>query len=1126
LLAYLCLIKQPVARDRLLDLLWPAFAPDDARNNLRRELSLLRSALPDVLLADRHTVALDLSDGRVLVDVRAFEEEWRQAQEHGHPDGELCASCATALESAVARYSGDFLQGFSLPDSPAFDEWQFHQAERLRALLGRALEQLAAWYGERGEHERALAHGRRWAPIDPLDEAPHRALMRLYHAAGQHAAALRHYEQTRRLLDDELGVEPEPETTALYEAIRRRRLLPAVTPATTPPERSALPPVNLPADATPFIGRSRELAQIERLIGDPDVRLVTIMGVGGMGKTRLAIAAARQIAASGAYLDGIFFVPLAPVTQPADVAPALALNLGFTPGGEGDPARQLRAYLKGRRTLLIIDNVEHLAGEESAALFAGILSDAPDVKLLATSRARLGLSGEYVFPLDGLDADLPADGQSADAVALFAAAARRARPSFQLNNDNSSIVSRICRLVGGMPLGIELAAGWLGLLTPQAILEEIERSLDFLESSQADAPARQASLKAVFDSSWRLLTADEQGALRCLSVFYSTFDRGAAEKIAGASLRALLSLANKSWLQSVGAGRYQIHPLLRQYAALEKANDDETEAALRDRHARYYAGLLAALDERMRSRRPAAAFDAVEADLDNVRAAILWLVGQDRLEVFAHQMAIPLFRFLESRYRYFLFEPLLIEAIQRAKAQARQPEYAIFKIFRAGFFHHSYPTRLIDYSWAGSWWIEWMRDVWEAAPIEPPTIDFWSILLAWEYGRFVDATAGAERLRQLTDRLTQGGDRWLEAFARQCLGRALIRGWNVVGFERGQESRVWLQSALSLLESLGDEREAAITLMFIGFERELESDRNEARQILLAAQERLLAIGEEDAAATIDWRLAEIHMGLGEVASALNYFHKMADAFLRTGKVQQAISVMSRESYETARYGDLDDALRLRQRSLALSQQAGDHFTEVWDRWEMGELYRVMGRREEARRWYEASRQIFEELNFDAGQSFYHRGLADLALSEGDTATAEAHFHESYDWAVRVDHPWQGAYALVGLSRTAMAAGQPDEARKYLARGLRAGFATGDPGITLRGIAAAARLFERLGDAARAAGLAQLVLSHALSWRAARLEMGVLLGLSAEESLDRRAARPFDLSATVEALVGELGETL
>jgi tetratricopeptide (TPR) repeat protein len=191
----------------------------------------------------------------------------------------------------------------------------------------------------------------------------------------------------------------------------------------------------------------------------------------------------------------------------------------------------------------------------------------------------------------------------------------------------------------------------------------------------------------------------------------------------------------------------------------------------------------------------------------------------------------------------------------------------------------------------------------------------------------------------------------------------------------------------------------------------------------------------------------------------------------------------------------------------------------------MGELYRLMGRREEARRWYEESRQTFEALDFDAGQSFYHRGVADLALSEGATATAGARFRESYDWAMRVDHPWQQAYALVGLGRTATAAGQSDEARTYFARALRLTYSTGDPGITLRGISAVAQLFGRLGDAARAAELARLVLSHPLSWREARLEMGELLGLSPEESLARREARPFDLVGVVEALVDELDKT-
>jgi tetratricopeptide (TPR) repeat protein len=232
--------------------------------------------------------------------------------------------------------------------------------------------------------------------------------------------------------------------------------------------------------------------------------------------------------------------------------------------------------------------------------------------------------------------------------------------------------------------------------------------------------------------------------------------------------------------------------------------------------------------------------------------------------------------------------------------------------------------------------------------------------------------------------------------------------------------------------------------------------------------------------------------------------------------------VISRESYEAVRYSDLEYALRLRERGLALSLESGDRFDEAWDRWEMGEVLRVMGRPEEARRWYEHSRIIFDELDFEVGLSFYYRGLGDLALAGGDAAGAEAHFRKCYEWAERTSHTWQQIYALVGLGRAATAAGKINEARNIYVRALRLFSSAGDAGLPLRGIAAIAQFYRRLGDAARAAELAQLVLSHSLSWREARLEMGELLGLSPEESVDRREARPFDLAEAWETLAGDL----
>jgi tetratricopeptide (TPR) repeat protein len=429
----------------------------------------------------------------------------------------------------------------------------------------------------------------------------------------------------------------------------------------------------------------------------------------------------------------------------------------------------------------------------------------------------------------------------------------------------------------------------------------------------------------------------------------------------------------------------------------------------------------------------------------------------------------------------------------------------------------------LDYPWADLSVGESLRVVWDATPAGPPTIDFWSIQLAWLYGRFVDAAAAVARLRQLAARLAKSGHRWLEAFARQSLGRVLIWwSWHVPGYESDAEAQAWFQPALSAFESLGDEREAAITLMFMGFDRQRVSDPIEAKRILLEAQERLHAIGEVNIAATINWRLAEITMTLGDLSASFDYFHKMTDSLLHSGKIRQAISVISRESYEAVRYGSLEYALRLRERSLALSEQSGDRYLEAWDHWEMGELFRVMGRGEEARRWYEQSRVIFDEIGNNNGQSFYYRGLGELALAGGDADEAEARFRESYEWSTRTFHNWQEAYSLFGLGRAATVADKMAEARTHYVNAIHTITPLGDPGLILRGIAAIAQFYRRRGNAARAAELARLVLSHSLSWREARLEMGELLGLSPEESLARREARPFDLSEVVEGLAGEL----
>ena len=647
LLAYLGATGQSHTRDALVALLWPGLPPDDARNNLRRELSLLRRALGDDLIAaDRAQVGLDraaLADGRLWVDVAAFDALIAAAEAHRHPPGQLCDGCAARLEEAEALYTADLLAGFSLLDSPPFDEWQTSAGQRLRAALDVVRGRLTGWHISRGDTDRALDTARRRLVADPLNEAAHRNRLLALALSGQPSAALREHEQFAHLLAAEMDAPPEAATLALVEDVRRGRLAPPVTrftqiapphldpepasPRDAPPRRDSLSPRALPAPTTPFFGRELELAELTRLFGDPTTRLVTLVGPGGMGKTRLALAWAETQLADNRFADGVVFVDLAPVPDTDGVIPALADALRF-PLQEGaqdprPPLRQIASYLAPRRALLLLDNAERLL--EAAPLLVELLAAAPRVHMLVTSRERLGVRPETVYAIDGLAFPPPgATPAAADYAAgrLFVGAARRVQPQFAADRaDDRAQVAAIGHLVGGMPLALEMAAAWVDSLTLPQIAAELTRGLDLLETEMRDVPARQRSVRAAIDTSWQRLSEPDQRVFAHLSVFSGAMTPDAATIITGATPRQLAALVRKGLLHATAAGdRLRLHELLCQYAA-EKLDENPTAAAARDRHAHFYAHLLANVEPHLLDDETHV-LARLDADSDNIDAAI------------------------------------------------------------------------------------------------------------------------------------------------------------------------------------------------------------------------------------------------------------------------------------------------------------------------------------------------------------------------------------------------------------------------------------------------------------------------------------------------------------------------
>jgi predicted ATPase len=563
----------------------------------------------------------------------------------------VCPECLALLEEAVELYQDDFMAGFTLRDSPDFDEWQFFQREGLRDALAGALERLVHCFSSQGQYERAIGYARRWLALDPLHEPVQRHLMQLYDQAGQRSAALRQYEECVRLLETELGLPPAAATTALYEQIRTRTeehdapLTSAELPAS-----ATRPQHNLPPQPTSFVGREAELSELDKLIADPDVRLITIVGPGGIGKTRLVLAAAERqlnqptdprvsestISRSIPFPHGAFFVPLALLNTSDDITVALAeaLNIQLQSATNRTPNQQVSDYLHNRRLLLILDNFEHLL--EGTTLVSNLLVMAPEIQVLVTSRERLHLQQEHVFAIRGLeypDEASPAKEETYAATSLFRLSAQRVNRNFALEADDVASLTHICRLVDGMPLAIELAASWADVMSLADIATEIQSGLDFLARRWKDVPQRHRSMRAAIDSSWRQLAPDEQEAFSQLCVFLGGFTRDAARRVTSSSIHALTRLASKTLLHYDSAqDRYQIHRLLRQYATEKLAVDAAKEIAARDRHSAYFGAAVQRWEADLKGARQAAAWTEFGAELSNIRASWEWAGTQRQLD--------------------------------------------------------------------------------------------------------------------------------------------------------------------------------------------------------------------------------------------------------------------------------------------------------------------------------------------------------------------------------------------------------------------------------------------------------------------------------------------------------------
>ena len=606
LVAFLALKRTWVARAEIAALLWPDQTDKLASTNLRKALFRLQSSerLPRI---DADGGALRLA---VDTDVATFEQSVRDDR----------------LADAVALRRGELLAGYDDDTSEAWSGWLRYERDRLRdAWRGAALKCLDTGL----DADQGIALSATLLDIDPLDEAALRLHLGWLAKGGQAARARAAYRDFVRRLDAELGIAPGAELRALHDALGVARATER-TPA-------------LPADDG-FVGRSAERKRLAGYVARDDCRLVTLVGPGGVGKTRLA---RRVLDDHASYGDGVAFVPLDDLTSSAELGTRLARELGVRLAGSGDPLDQVIAHLCERAMLLALDNFEQLAGD--AATLQRILDACPRVKLVVTSRVRLALPGEWLLPLSGLpwpDAEDVDRFEAFDAVRLFVRAAQRVEPALVPATEAAAILD-ICRRVEGLPLALELAASWTRVLSCEAIAHELREGTELLHAVDASRPARQASIEVVFDQSWKHLGTVEREVLARLSVFRGGFAPDAARAVCGAPLPVLGALADKSLVRKDGA-RLHLHPLVQQLAA-RRLGDGEAHAAAARAHAEHYLRMVARSGSTIADGDRDALL-AVEAEFENVRAAWRFVVASG-LGDLAARCAVPLLSFCDLRGR-------------------------------------------------------------------------------------------------------------------------------------------------------------------------------------------------------------------------------------------------------------------------------------------------------------------------------------------------------------------------------------------------------------------------------------------------------------------------------------------
>jgi predicted ATPase/DNA-binding SARP family transcriptional activator len=660
LLAYLAVNRWQHHRDHLSALFFPEYDQPKAYTNLRHSLWEVQQLIGEGwVAAHRDTIGLIVDDDRssspagtervIWLDIARFNSLINESLTQKDPLYRI-----PLLTDAVKLYRDHFLTGFSLKHSPKFNEWASIESEDLCHQLAHALAMLAEDLCSLGRAETAIPNAQRLVALDPLNEASHRQLMQIYIQAGQHNAALKQYRTCEQILRKELGVDPQPEMRTLYKQIRKGEIKPI-----QPVKQNELsaPPHNLPYQISTFIGRERELDEVTDLIANH--RLVTLVGTGGIGKTRLSLKVGEGLLRE--YADGIWLVELASLSDPALVPQTVATLFHLVEGSEESLTEKLIHVLRPKTMLLILDNCEHLL-DACAQLADTLLRSCSHLKILTSSREPLGITGEAQYHVPPLA--LPDLQQILErmldfaSIQLFEERARLIQEHFALTMENAASIAQICHRLDGIPLAIELAAARINTFSTEQIAARLDESFNLLTGGSRTALLRQQTLRASIEWSWNLLSESEKTLLRRFAVFAGGWtleaaeDVGAGDGVNELDVFGLLDNLIEKSLVSVDSenGRYRMLETIRQYTHEKLREADEVET-ISDKHLAWALAWAEEVEAELHGRDQIIRLKQVDIELHNIRLAIEWGLNTGQAES-SMRICVALSRHLDGHNHF------------------------------------------------------------------------------------------------------------------------------------------------------------------------------------------------------------------------------------------------------------------------------------------------------------------------------------------------------------------------------------------------------------------------------------------------------------------------------------------